>query len=71
MGECILVVDDDREIVKAISILLEGEGYEVLTPPRWPGAGTNQKEPGPPKFHSLQLIYLAWFFASLASVPVF
>ena len=30
MGECILVVDDDREIVKAISILLEGEGYEVL-----------------------------------------
>ena len=30
MSECILVVDDDREIVKAISILLEGEGYEVL-----------------------------------------
>ncbi len=30
MGECVLVVDDDREIVKAISILLEGEGYEVL-----------------------------------------
>ena len=29
MGECILVVDDDREIVKAISILLENEGYEV------------------------------------------
>lgn len=29
MSECILVVDDDREIVKAISILLE-EGYEVL-----------------------------------------
>ena len=30
MGECILVVDDDREIVKAIGILLEGEGYQVL-----------------------------------------
>ncbi len=30
MSDCILVVDDDREIVKAISILLEGEGYEVL-----------------------------------------
>ncbi|MGF7145017.1 DNA-binding response OmpR family regulator [Anaerotaenia torta] len=30
MSECVLVVDDDREIVKAISILLEGEGYEVL-----------------------------------------
>lgn len=30
MGECVLVVDDDREIVKAIGILLEGEGYEVL-----------------------------------------
>ncbi len=30
MKECVLVVDDDREIVKAISILLEGEGYEVL-----------------------------------------
>ncbi len=30
MGECVLVVDDDREIVKAISILLKGEGYEVL-----------------------------------------
>lgn len=30
MKECVLVVDDDREIVKAISILLEGEGYQVL-----------------------------------------
>lgn len=30
MGECVLVVDDDREIVKAIAILLEGEGYQVL-----------------------------------------
>ena len=30
MSDCILVVDDDREIVRAISILLEGEGYEVL-----------------------------------------
>ena len=30
MSECILVVDDDREIVKAISILLEGEGFQVL-----------------------------------------
>ncbi len=29
MNECILVVDDDREIVKAISILLEREGYQV------------------------------------------
>ncbi len=30
MKECVLVVDDDREIVKAMGILLEGEGYEVL-----------------------------------------
>ncbi|MDO4331877.1 MAG: response regulator transcription factor [Eubacteriales bacterium] len=30
MNECVLVVDDDREIVKAIAILLEKEGYEVL-----------------------------------------
>ncbi|MDE7044701.1 MAG: response regulator, partial [Acetatifactor sp.] len=30
MGESVLVVDDDREIVKAIGILLEGEGYKVL-----------------------------------------
>lgn len=30
MGECVLVVDDDREIVRAIGILLEGEGYQVL-----------------------------------------
>ena len=30
MDECILVVDDDREIVKALGILLEGEGYRVL-----------------------------------------
>ena len=30
MNECILVVDDDREIVKAIAILLEMEGYVVL-----------------------------------------
>lgn len=30
MNECVLVVDDDREIVKAISILLEKEGYRVL-----------------------------------------
>ncbi len=30
MGECVLVVDDDREIVKAIGILLAAEGYEVL-----------------------------------------
>ncbi|MCM1120592.1 MAG: response regulator transcription factor [bacterium] len=30
MSDCVLVVDDDREIVKAIAILLEGEGYEVL-----------------------------------------
>lgn len=30
MGERILVVDDDREIVKAIDILLRKEGYEVL-----------------------------------------
>ncbi|MCI8853474.1 MAG: response regulator transcription factor [Lachnospiraceae bacterium] len=29
MKERILVVDDDREIVKAIAILLEQEGYEV------------------------------------------
>lgn len=30
MSECVLVVDDDREIVKAIAILLKKEGYEVL-----------------------------------------
>lgn len=30
MSECILVADDDREIVKAIAILLEKEGYTVL-----------------------------------------
>ena len=30
MNECILVVDDDREIVKDIAILLEKEGYVVL-----------------------------------------
>ncbi len=29
MSECVLVVDDDREIVKAIAILLEKEGYRV------------------------------------------
>ena len=30
MDERILVVDDDREIVGAIAILLEREGYQVL-----------------------------------------
>lgn len=30
MSECVLVVDDDREIVRAISLLLEKEGYTVL-----------------------------------------
>lgn len=30
MNECVLVVDDDREIVKAIAILLKQEGYQVL-----------------------------------------
>lgn len=30
MNECILVVDDDREIVNAIAIMLEKEGYRVL-----------------------------------------
>ncbi|MEQ2455032.1 response regulator transcription factor [Flavonifractor hominis] len=30
MNECILVVDDDPEIVNAIAILLEKEGYRVL-----------------------------------------
>ncbi|MDE7014110.1 MAG: response regulator transcription factor [Kineothrix sp.] len=30
MKECVLVVDDDREIVKAIALLLEKEGYKVL-----------------------------------------
>lgn len=29
MNECILVVDDDREIVNAIAIVLEREGYTV------------------------------------------
>ena len=27
---CVLVVDDDREIVRAIAINLEKEGYRVL-----------------------------------------
>ncbi len=30
MNECVLVVDDDREIVGAIAALLEKEGYRVL-----------------------------------------
>ena len=30
MNECVLVVDDDREIVNAIAILLKKEGYRVL-----------------------------------------
>lgn len=30
MNECVPVVDDDREIVKAIALLLEKEGYQVL-----------------------------------------
>ena len=30
MNECVLVADDDREIVKAIAILLGKEGYRVL-----------------------------------------
>lgn len=30
MKECILVVDDDREIVKAIALLLEKEDYEII-----------------------------------------
>lgn len=30
MDECVLVADDDREIVKAIAILLEKEGYRIL-----------------------------------------
>lgn len=30
MNECVLVVDDDREIVKAIGLILEKEGYQVL-----------------------------------------
>ncbi len=30
MNECVLVADDDREIVRAIALLLEKEGYRVL-----------------------------------------
>ena len=30
MNECVLVVDDDREIVRVIALLLEKEGYRVL-----------------------------------------
>ena len=30
MGPCVLVVDDDREIVQAIALLLEKEGYQAL-----------------------------------------
>ena len=29
MNECVLVVDDDREIVRALELLLEKEGYRV------------------------------------------
>ena len=32
MNECILVVDDDREIVKAIAILLEKEATWCCAP---------------------------------------
>jgi len=38
MNECILVVDDDREIVGAIAIVLEREGYTVRRA-RWVGGG--------------------------------
>lgn len=30
MDACVLVVDDDREIVRAIALLLEKEGYRTL-----------------------------------------
>lgn len=30
MNECVLVVDDDREIVQALALLLQKEGYRVL-----------------------------------------
>ena len=30
MNECVLVVDDDREIVQAIALLLEKEGYRAV-----------------------------------------
>ena len=29
MNECVLVVDDDREIARAIAVLLEKEGYQA------------------------------------------
>ena len=32
MNECVLVVDDDREIVRAIALLLEKEGYRCWKP---------------------------------------
>ena len=30
MNECVLVVDDDREIVRAIAVLLEKEGLSLI-----------------------------------------
>lgn len=48
MNECVLVVDDDREIVKAIGLLLEKEGYRVLKAYEAlfaPGAGRPGEEP--------------------------
>ena len=43
MNECILVVDDDPEIVRAIAILLEKEGYQVLKPTTAWSAGAGGK----------------------------
>jgi DNA-binding response OmpR family regulator len=37
MGDKVLVVDDDQEMRESLSILLEGEGYEVIL-------GSNGKE---------------------------
>ena len=39
MNECILVVDDDREIVGAIAIVLEREGVYRPQGIRWVGGG--------------------------------
>ncbi len=47
MSQCVLVVDDDREIVRAISLLLEREGYTVLKAyDRIRRSGTGDGQPG-------------------------
>ena len=52
MNPCILVVDDDREIVNAIAILLGREGYEIIR--AYDGAGALEALAA----HPIQLIII-------------